>query len=204
MKIVVAKSISHSFRMILSVLIATYFFISLARDAYAAAPTFPSCLNPQGNIKVSYSNGTHGIVGSTATYTGKDTVYTLSDTTLTQCFCSEKGDGIQTNWWFAGALTDQEIAVYKNAGWYYVPNGALWGLTEGPYLAKNSSYSCNSSVQGSSAERGVGGSSSGSVLGASSIADLASTGTLIPIAISFIAGLLFFVGGLIMRKQSRI
>lgn len=105
-------------------------------------PSFPSCSNPQGSVKVSYSEGVHGIVGNGGTFTGSDTVYTLTDTTTTQCFCADNGDGTQTNWWHVASFTDAEIQILKNLGWIVVPNGQLWGLAEGQWLAFNSSYSC--------------------------------------------------------------
>lgn len=164
-------------------------------------PTFPSCLNPQGTLKVSYSEGTHGIAGSTSIYTGSDTVYRLSDETLIQCFCADDGNGIQTDWWKASTLSENEVQVLKNQGWVYVPNGALWGLTADPYLTKNSDYSCGSggpsfaeastyaeaSADKSAGEGGIGGG--GNVLGGEldlgSILGLATTGS---------TGKLYFLG----------
>jgi len=137
-------------------------------------PSFPSCSNPQGSVKVSYSEGTHGIVGNGGTFTGSDTVYTLSDTTITQCFCADNGDGTQTNWWHAASLTAQEIQILKNQGWISVPNGELWGLAAGEWLAFNSSYSCGSNSSSPdilAASTGTGGD----VLG------LATTGNIVAI-----------------------
>ncbi len=109
-----------------------------------STPTFPICTNPQGVIKVSYSEGVHGIPGDSKTYTGEDTVYTLTNDTLTQCFCSDDDEkGIQTNWWRASSLSSEEIDYLRNLGWVYIPNGANWGLSESPYMAKNTIYSCN-------------------------------------------------------------
>jgi hypothetical protein len=165
-------------------------------------PSFPSCVNPQGEIKVSYSDGTHGIVGSSAVYTGKDTVYTLSDDTVTQCFCSTDGVGIQTDWWNASSLNDEEINILKSQGWYYIPAGNLWGLASAPYVAKNTNYSClsgqtitsyGSSDQGSnnsssnpSQANGIGG---GDVLG------LAATGNTLAILLVFAFSVLFIILG---------
>lgn len=133
-------------------------------------PSFPSCSNPQGSVKVSYSEGNHGVVGNGSTLTGSDTVYTLSGDTHTQCFCADNGDGTQTNWWHAASLTETEIQILKNQGWIVVPNGALWGLAEGQWLALNSSYSCRSG-QVLSASTQIGGD----VLG------LATTGNIVTI-----------------------
>ena len=106
-------------------------------------PTFPRCENPQGTIKVSYSSGTHGIPGSSATNTGSDDVYTLSESTLTQCFCTDNGDGTQTNWWKVSSLTLDQIELLLSQGWVYIPDGSLWGLQEDPYLARNRKYECD-------------------------------------------------------------
>lgn len=147
-----------------------YFSLLGGKVPYAKAvvlPGFPICSNPQGTLKVEYNDGTHGIVGDTSEYKGSDKVYTLSDSTLLQCFCAADGNGIQTNWWKVSDLTSEEIEILKRQGWYYVANGALWGLEETAYMAFNSSYSCKESG-------GVGGPE-GSVLGASTSA-LAGTG----------------------------
>ncbi len=169
------------------------------RPAFAVAtPTFPSCANPQGTTKVSYSEGTHGIVGSGATYTGKDTVYTLTDNTLTQCFCSADGQGIQTNWWKANFLSENDINVLKSEGWIYVPAGNLWGLSADPYVAKNTAYSClpGSSVGGSSAVLG-NGTGGGEVLG------LAATGDSVLVYTSFLlGGVLLYIGIRRIRHNS--
>lgn len=106
------------------------------------APSFPLCANPSGQVIVHYDTGTHGIVGSNGTYTGSDTVYNVGEVQVTQCFCSTDGSGIQTNWWNASSLSEEQISVLTTQGWVYVPTGNLWGLSESPYLAKNLTYSC--------------------------------------------------------------
>ena len=148
-------------------------------------PNFPSCSNPQGTVKVSYNEGAHGIVGDSASYTGKDTVYQLDSGNLQQCFCSVNGQGIQTNWWRDSSLTSEERQILINSGWNYVPNGALWGLEGTPYFAKNSNYSCGSG-------EGVGG---GDVLG------LASTGgNYLPFILAII-GILSLTSGLLLNRK---
>lgn len=130
-------------RIILSLLIALLVLLMSPLSALAVTvPTFPSCINPQGSVKAKYDSGTHGIAGDMSQYTGNDTVYRLTDSTLLQCFCPADGSGIQTNWWKAAGLTDQDIAIMKRQGWIYIPNGSLWGLDEAPYLAYNSTYAC--------------------------------------------------------------
>ena len=186
-------------------LLASIFYLLVSTTSVFAVstPSFPACANPQGSLKVSYSEGVHGIVGSGATYTGKDTVYTLSDSTTTQCFCGADGNGIQTNWWKASSLTEAEINILKADGWHYVPTGSLWGLAVDPYLAKNISYSCNSSssssgsVQGSSTTQDLDtGTGGGEVLG------LAATGDSALVYGSFLLGTLLLIVGLRRLKLS--
>lgn len=119
------------------------FLLTVNGQSFAVTtPTFPECSNPQGTIKVQYTYGTHGIAGDPSNYQGSDTVYTITDTTQVQCFCTQDEKGIQTNWWKVTSLTDDEIKILKNQGWIYIPNGLLWGLDDAPYMAKNSDYSC--------------------------------------------------------------
>ncbi|MBI2009894.1 MAG: hypothetical protein HYS86_01820 [Candidatus Chisholmbacteria bacterium] len=167
--------------------------MSVRTAAAQAVPTFPACGSPQGDVKVSYSEGTHGIVGDTATYTGSDAVYTLTDTTLTQCFCTEDASrGIQTNWWKVSSLTEQEIEVLRREGWSFVPNGALWGLGSEPYLAKNSDFACEGGQGGSV----LGASTNGKVLG------LATTGSM-PLIVGLIAlGVVLLVMALKLRRSA--
>ncbi|MBI2621981.1 MAG: hypothetical protein HYW63_05060 [Candidatus Levybacteria bacterium] len=158
-------------------------------------PTFPVCANPQGQITSSYESGVHGVPGDTNTYTGKDTVYSLSDTTSTQCLCTDNGAGIQTNWWKAGSLTQEEIDVLITEGWILIPDGSSWGLLEGPYLAKNSRYEC----------AGSGGTST-STAGASTtqaILSLASTGNLKFIASIFLTGSALLLSGVALSIKRR-
>ncbi len=186
-------------------LLASIFYLLVSTTSVFAVstPSFPACANPQGSLKVSYSEGVHGIVGSGATYTGKDTVYTLSDSTTAQCFCGADGNGIQTNWWKASSLTESEINILKADGWHYVPTGSLWGLAVDPYLAKNIAYSCNSSssssgsVQGSSTTQDLDtGTGGGEVLG------LAATGDSALVYGSFLLGTLLLIVGLRRLKLS--
>ncbi|OGG14692.1 hypothetical protein A2875_05030 [Candidatus Gottesmanbacteria bacterium RIFCSPHIGHO2_01_FULL_46_14] len=166
---------------------------TITPKAYAqTVPSFPSCSNPQGSVKVSYSEGTHGIVGNGGTFMGSDTVYTLSEGTTTQCFCADNGDGTQTNWWHAASLTEAEIQVLKNQGWISVPNGALWGLTEGEWLAFNNSYSCQGRGQILAASTGTGGD----VLG------LATTGNILTIYALAGFGVASVFLSVLLRKNS--
>ncbi|MDD2823121.1 MAG: hypothetical protein PHQ59_03485 [Candidatus Daviesbacteria bacterium] len=164
------------------------------------APNFPSCNKPSGVIKVQYNEGTHGIAGDGSTYTGKDTVYELDSDNLQQCFCSTSGQGIQTNWWRISSLDENQQKILRNLGWKYIPNGALWGLKDGAYMAQNSNYTC---TPGNSGDNGTGGgeitreaASAGQVLG------LAYTGNSIFLLISFLTAVIFLSLGIIFHKKA--
>lgn len=108
----------------------------------ADVPSFPSCSNPQGILKVSYSSGTHYIVGGSGV-SGSDAVYYTADNALIQCFCADNGSGIQTNWWrIADSLSQGTIDQLIKLGWFYIPSGADWGLDNVAYLATNQNYTC--------------------------------------------------------------
>lgn len=197
----------------LAIFIFSVLFAQLMSQPVQAVevPAFPSCASPRGEVRVQYSDGTHGIVGSTSTYVGSDVVYTVTDDTILQCFCSVDGTGIQTNWWNASSLSEDQVAVLKAEGWFYVPAGNLWGLEASPYVAKNTSYSClpspsasptpapsssnssnnSSSSSSSSDSNGTGGGSTGSVLG------LATTGNALAIFLSLSAALCCLYLGLV-------
>lgn len=169
-------------------LIFTALYAVLASNSYAySEPTFPSCLNPQGSVKVSYSTGTHGIPGRFSEYNGRDTVYRLeNNNTLMQCFCSIDGaSGVQTDWWKATNLSTTDIQTLRGKGWVYIPNGSLWGLDNDPYLAKNTDYSCDGKVAGASDEKVLG---------------LAATGNMFQILSFITLGLTFIISGLSIRK----
>ncbi len=123
-------------------------------------PDFSVCANPSGSIVADYPDGTHGIAGEVGDYVGSDKVYKLEDGNNMQCFCPEDGEGIQTNWL---KVTDEETDVdyYKNLGWVYIPNGALWGLDQGPYFAQNTRYLCKSDNGSSDSSSSSSSSSSG-------------------------------------------
>ena len=173
-----------------SIILSAIVLLLSAQSIYALAiPTFPSCINPQGEKIVYYSDGVHGVPADSTTYTGSDAVYRVSDTTLLQCLCLDDGRGIQTNWWKAGTLTQAEINSQINNEWKYVPNGLAWGLTDDPYLIKNISYSCLNKTSGNG---GVGG---GSVLG------LASTGNITTIIFYSISGIVLILVGLYLKEN---
>lgn len=191
----------------LSLLIGLLVYSMLASSIEAVnTPSFPACSNPQGSVKADYPSGTHGIVGSTATYTGSDKVYQVDSEKVMQCFCaSTGGSGIQTNWWKIPNLSESEINIFKSQGWIYVPNGALWGLDEAPYLAINTNYSCSSSNGNNNSSNS--GSSQGSVAGAAAnavgdVLGLASTGNNTFFYLTFITGVLSLLIGFILRKKA--
>jgi hypothetical protein len=141
------------------------------------------------------------IVGSTETFVGRDAVYTLSDGTLTQCFCSVSGSGIQTDWWKASSLSADEINILESLGWIYVPAGNLWGLEEAPYIVKNSTYNClptTTTTRTSSSSSNNGSTTNGSVLGDSTsiegeVLGMAATGNTRDIILSFTLGFVLLV-----------
>lgn len=158
-------------------------------------PNFPACSNPQGNLIVSYDSGTHGVVGGLA-YSGSDKVYKISDDNLIQCLCTIDGQGIQTNWWKASSLDESEIEELKRSGWIYIPNGSVWGLDQGAYIAKNISYSCLS-------DNGTGGGDSSSSNTSSSVGQvlgLAFTGNIRLIYAILILGLISLAYGQILHR----
>lgn len=182
--------------------ITAYLLMGLFAPVFALdSPTFPVCSNAQGSVRVSYSTGTHGVAGKSETYTGSDTVYQMNSDTLVQCFCPESGSGgIQTDWWKVSHLSEEEIQDLINDGWIYIPNGALWGLSEDPYLAQNINYDCKPSTGtgggGSGGVSGAGVSSAGQVLG------LAATGNITTILALIFAGLMSLAFGVYLRNKS--
>lgn len=166
----------------------------------AQPPEFHSCLNPQGTQKVKYDSGLHGIVGEEYLFQGKDIVYTLSDNAQLQCFCPEDGNGIQTDWWKASALTADEIVSYQNQGWVLITDGSKWGLSSDPYLARNSRYSCktNSTPTPTPTPGGIGGGSSTTV---TQVLALASTGNAAFIYALAGSGIIFVLAGILLQMK---
>ncbi|MBI2029368.1 hypothetical protein HYT02_03060 [Candidatus Gottesmanbacteria bacterium] len=160
-------------------------------------PKFPVCSNPQGELKVEYPSGTHGIPGDSNAYTGTDKVYNLSADRLIQCFCPENGNGIQTNWLRINEISDDDLNYYKNLGWIYIPDGSVWGLENGPYLAYNTSYSCGNG--------GIGGPEPGDIgpagISTTNVLSLAGTGDSARLFSLGIAGLLFMLLGVNTRSH---
>jgi hypothetical protein len=178
----------------------TAILLSSAQAVYAVVtPSFPTCTNPQGTIKVPATSGVHGIVGSTATYTGTDTVYSLDgNNTVLQCFCSVNGEGIQTDWWKASSLTEEEITILKSEGWHYIPAGNLWGLDSDPYVAKNIGYNCLPTNTGGGSNSPSNNPSTGQTLGTSTgqVLGLATTGNMPMILATFLVALSLIIWGI--------
>lgn len=201
-------------------LILCFLFLILISARFATfpvnatvVPTFPQCTAPQGELIVNYADGTHGIVGSTATYNGSDAVYKLSDIALTQCFCATDGTGIQTNWWKVSSITPEEVTQLINDGWKYVADGSAWGLDPAPYLSQNTTFSCThnngggsngggGSSNGSSNSNNNGGSSGGAVLAAANnlqgVLGLAFTGDSWKLYFALASAFTFLVAGLFL------
>lgn len=171
----------------------------------ATETSFTSCLTPTGTIVANYPDGEHGIAGL-GSKIGKDKVYTLQDGNSMQCFCATDGAGIQTNWLKVGNLTSDQIKIYENQGWIYIPTGASWGLSDEPYLAQNINYSCWSTTttnDGRSDGKSDGKSDGlGSIVQAAHGSNLASTGNLLFIAEIFSVGVLLTLIGLFLRSRS--
>lgn len=203
---------------IVSILCSVILSFQVGSAFAAEIPNFTTCVNPQGEVKANYETGTHGIAGKTGSFEGKDVVYKLSDNALTQCFCASDGSGIQTNWLKAEAFSEADIKVLESQGWIYIPNGALWGLNNSPYLAENSDFTCKSSSGGnggpgsnsgsssSSSSSSSGNSGSGGVLGAATsgvgqVLGLASTGNVVFLLLVSISSGLSLLSGLILKKR---
>lgn len=176
-----------------------------------AAPNtdFSACVNPQGSLVADYSNGTHGIVNNTGSFTGSDKVYLLRNGNAMQCFCGSNNEGIQTNWLKNTGFTDSEIAVLKNQGWTSIPDGSVWGLEPVQYFAMNSSYACTGSTGPITASNPPSTNNpSQSVLGASTttLTTLANTGNSLLFYSTLLLGIGFILAGLFLpgnKKSSR-
>ena len=191
---------------IIPLIIFVYVALFGAETLYALeVPSFPVCSNPQGEVKVRYETGIHGIPGDPNAYSGSDAVYIVDADRTQQCFCSDAGNGIQTNWWRVGSLTQDEIDMLKNLGWHFVPDGSVWGLNPEAYMAFNSTYGCGG---GSFSSSTSSNNSSGIVLAAAastqgSVLGLAATGTLPLMASLMSFGLSSLSLGLVLRKKDK-
>jgi hypothetical protein len=121
--------------------ISATLYLSVAFPAQAYnTPSFGTCLNPQwSETQVNYGDN-HGVI-NIGSYSGTDSIYE-SNGNVMQCLCTDSGDGYQTNWMNASGMSSDQIQEYVAQGWIYVPYGNDWGLSNGAYLAQNSSYAC--------------------------------------------------------------
>jgi hypothetical protein len=101
-----------------------------AKNIEAQTPTFPLCESQTTNGNPHYYTGLHQIAGD-GLLEGKDDVYGLGNSFYFQCFCSQDGRGIQTNW----------TPVQEGQEW-----GPDWGLNETDYNYENREYNCGSPV----------------------------------------------------------
>lgn len=190
-----------------------YIILAATPVTSAHAQNSVSCLNPSGTISADYPTGTHGIIGNTTSYTGHDTVYTLSDGNTMQCLCIDNGQGVQTNWQNASQLSEDQIKVLESQGWIYVPSGASWGLDDIPYLAQNIDYNCrptdnnggSSSNNSSSSSSNNSSSNNGQVLGASTtnVLALANTGNILFIYTVFAVWAVSSLLAILLRRKSK-
>jgi hypothetical protein len=195
-------------------LLLSFIFLAEGKSVLAENAYFTSCLTPVGTITANYPTGSHGIIGQ-GSQNGADTVYSLANDNAMQCFCGSNGQGIQTNWLNASNLSSDQIKVYQNKGYIYVPDGTPWGLSNNPYLAQNITYSCGSSVSIVQSSHGDGlsdGRSDGLSDGKSSIVQattgtpssfgLASTGNIVFVLSILIAGIVLFLAGLFLKRKN--
>lgn len=189
-------------------------FLARANNAFAVESTFTSCLTPPSVTIAPNSDGTHGIVGQ-GSKEGKDIVYKAGENDAMQCLCATDGTGIQTNWLSASGLTSDQIKIYQNQGWIFVPDGSAWGLGEGSFLAQNINYSCGgySLVQSATGDAPHGdglsdGRSDGLSDGKSSSPQatagsaLASTGNILFVLSILGAGIFTTLFGLWLRRNT--
>lgn len=191
-------------------------FIATTSPVSASEISFTSCLTPAGSVSADYATGAHGIVGN-GSVEGHDTVYALQSGDSMQCLCASNGAGTQTNWMKISDLTEDQIKIYENQGWIYVPDGSSWGLSESAYLAQNLSYSCGGSTttnSGGGDTHGDGlsdGRTDGRSDGRGSIVQsavgsasgLASTGNITLVLSMLGAGIFMTLAGLYMRKNTK-
>ena len=196
--------------------IAATLFMSAALPVYAnPVPEFGSCLNPQGTKTQENHGSNHGVV-NVGTFSGVDSIYSSNGNTM-QCLCADNGAGYQTNWLKASNYSHDQIDSLKAQGWIYVPEGKDWGLDQGPYLAKNETYTCTVctptptvtptgtviTTPGPTETPGVTTQVQGASANNTSTNVLASTGNALVIYISLLAGAVSLILGLLLKKVNK-
>lgn len=102
-----------------------------------------SCPYPGGTLIAGYNDGYHAIVGNNQLLWGSDYVYNTANDSYTQCYCPlTSSKGIQTNWLSSTNISMRQRNALINKGWNVVPDGSVYGLISGEYLAQNSYYFC--------------------------------------------------------------
>ncbi len=198
----------------LLITITIYLISTTPASAEYQLPAFDSCHNPVGTVKENYLTGLHAIVGVTGLQSGSDKVFSNSNNNFTQCYCPPNGNtGVKTNWLAARVISKEDQNVLMTQGWVYIANGADWGLTNQPYLAKNIEFSCGGNGGdnggGGGTDSGSGGSQSssngaggGEVLGISTLAATSSNFTKYQVLLTFIIALSLIVYGYKIQKNS--
>ena len=178
-----------------------FFALFLTRPVFAqgqspAVPPQATCITPSGEKIAGYSNGTHGIVGDSNNFVGRDNVYNLGNAGALQCFCATDGNGVETIWWGSiSELTKEQLESYTSSGWIYVPNGSLWGLDQKPYLAKNTRYLCSATGTGGEVSS-ITSQFDSQLLGVSTLAATGGKGLLFAL---MVASFLLLISGLLLK-----
>lgn len=202
----------------LAILIAFSLWILSPATVFAnyQLPSFDSCHNPSGDVQADYPVGQHAIVGINGLQNGSDKVFSNGNDNYTQCFCPPAGNtGIKTNWLAAGNISKEDKNVLITQGWIYIENGADWGLSSQPYLAKNIEFSCGGTGGGgggtdpggsggssSSSNGGVGGGAGGDVLGISTLAATSNPLTRYQIVLTILFSIGLIIYGYKIQKNS--
>jgi len=192
-------------KLFITVLASIALLGSSAQPAFAVStPDFGSCLNPQVAASQVNTGANHGVVGQMSSYSGTDSIYTLSNGNVMQCLCPDNGSGVQTNWLKVSDMSESDVNVLKNDGWIYIATGSSWGLADVPYLAKNSDFSCRSESTSTSSSNSSSSSSSNSQPKVESqVLTLASTGNEVAIYGLILAGITSLIAGLLLNKFSK-
>jgi hypothetical protein len=201
----------HLLIILITILSLGWFGTTSVLAEYQIPATFTSCHNPVGDIKADYPKGEHAIVGVIGLKNGSDKVFAVGNDNYTQCYCPTNGSiGIKTNWLAAGNIAKEDQNVLITQGWIYIPNGADWGLSNQPYLAKNIEFTCSEGGNDSSGGGGGtsgGGSSSGQggggeVLGISTLADTSSNYSKYQIVLTILLAIGLIIYGYKIQKTA--
>lgn len=202
---------THFLTIFIASLLLVFIWVPSVKAEYQIPSSFTSCHNPVGAIKADYPVGEHAIVGVIGLKTGSDKVFAVGEDNYTQCFCPTTGStGVKTNWLAAGQISKEDQNVLITQGWVYIANGADWGLSNQPYLAKNTEFSCSG---GNESQGGGGGTSEGDrgssgqggggeVLGISTLADTASDFTKYQVLLTILLAIGLIIYGYKIQKTA--